>query len=61
MARILVVDDEVTSIAILRKVLEDAGHNVTTVVDGEKAIEKIKEFKYDILLTDFNMPGMNGI
>ncbi|MCX6158338.1 MAG: sigma-54 dependent transcriptional regulator [Ignavibacteriota bacterium] len=61
MARILVVDDEVTSIAILRKVLEDAGHKVTTVVDGEKAIEKIKEFKFDILLTDFNMPGMNGI
>lgn len=61
MARILVVDDEVTSIAILRKVLEDAGHKVTTVIDGEKAIEKIKEFKFDILLTDFNMPGMNGI
>ena len=61
MARISVVDDEVTSIAILKKVLEDAGHKVTTVVDGEKAIEKIKEFKYDILLTDFNMPGMNGI
>lgn len=61
MARILVVDDEITSIAILRKVLEDAGHSVTTVNNGEKAIEKIKEFKYDILLTDFNMPGMNGI
>ncbi|MCE1166115.1 MAG: sigma-54 dependent transcriptional regulator [Bacteroidetes bacterium] len=61
MARILVVDDELTSIAILRKVLEDAGHSVTTVNNGENAIEKIKEFKYDILLTDFNMPGMNGI
>ncbi len=61
MARILVVDDEVTSIAILKKVLEEAGHKVTTVVDGEAAIDKIKEFKYDILLTDFNMPGMNGI
>jgi DNA-binding NtrC family response regulator len=61
MARILVVDDELTSIAILRKVLEDAGHNVTTVNSGENAIEKIREFKYDILLTDFNMPGMNGI
>ena len=42
MARILVVDDELTSIAILKKVLEDAGHKVTTVIDGEKAIEKIK-------------------
>jgi len=61
MARILVVDDELTSIAILSRVLEDAGHRVTSVNDGEKAIERIKEFKYDILLTDFNMPGMNGI
>lgn len=61
MAKILVVDDEITSITILKKVLEDAGHRVTTVSDGTKAMEKIKEFKYDILLTDFNMPGMNGI
>jgi len=61
MARILVVDDEFTSIAILKKVLEEAGHRVTTVSNGEKAIEQINEFKYDILLTDFNMPGMNGI
>jgi DNA-binding NtrC family response regulator len=61
MAKILVVDDEITSITILKKVLEDAGHRVTTVSDGNKALEKIKEFKYDILLTDFNMPGMNGI
>ncbi|MBI5402460.1 MAG: sigma-54-dependent Fis family transcriptional regulator [Ignavibacteriae bacterium] len=61
MAKILVVDDEITSITILKKVLEDAGHRVTTVSDGAKALEKIKEFKYDILLTDFNMPGMNGV
>jgi len=61
MAKILVVDDEITSITILKKVLEDAGHRVTTVSDGNKALEKIKEFKYDILLTDFNMPGMNGV
>ena len=61
MAKILVVDDEITSITILKKVLEDAGHAVTTVTEGNTAIEKIREFKYDILLTDFNMPGMNGI
>jgi DNA-binding NtrC family response regulator len=61
MAKILVVDDEITSITILKKVLEDAGHRVTTVSDGNMAMEKIKEFKYDIMLTDFNMPGMNGI
>ena len=61
MAKILVVDDEITSITILKKVLEDAGHRVTTVSEGNKALEKIREFKYDILLTDFNMPRMNGV
>lgn len=61
MARILVVDDEATSIAIMKKVLEDAGHTVTSVSNGEMAMDKIREFKYDIMLTDFNMPGMNGI
>ncbi len=61
MAKILVVDDELTSITILRKVLEDAGHRVTTVSNGNMAMEKIKEFKYDIMLTDLNMPGMNGV
>ena len=61
MGRILVVDDEITTVAILKKLLEDSGHKVSTVTNGEMAIERINEFKYDILLTDFNMPGMNGI
>lgn len=61
MANILVVDDELTSIAIIRKVIEDVGHKVTTVSNGNDALEKLKEYKYDIMITDFNMPGMNGI
>ena len=61
MGRILVVDDEATTVAILKKVLEDVGHVVSTVTNGEMALERINEFKYDVLVTDFNMPGMNGI
>lgn len=61
MGRILVVDDEATTVVILRKVLEDAGHVVSAVSNGEMAIERINEFKYDVMITDFNMPGMNGI
>jgi DNA-binding NtrC family response regulator len=61
MANILVVDDELTSIAILKKVLVDAGHNVTTVSEPQSALEKTMQYKYDIMLTDFNMPNMNGI
>jgi DNA-binding NtrC family response regulator len=61
MANILVVDDELTSIAIMKKVLEDSGYNVTTVSNATAALEKTTQYKYDIMLTDFNMPGMNGI
>ncbi len=61
MAKILVVDDEVTSAAIMKKVLEEDGHEVTTVTDGNVALEKVKQYDFDVLVTDFNMPKMNGM
>jgi DNA-binding NtrC family response regulator len=61
MAKILVVDDEVTSAAIMKKVLEQEGHDVTTVTDGKTALEKVKQYDFDALVTDFNMPKMNGM
>ncbi len=61
MAKILVVDDEVTSAAIMKKVLEEEGHDVTTVTDGKIALEKVKQYDFDIVVTDFNMPKMNGM
>jgi len=59
--QILLVDDELTSLAILRKILGIAGYEVTTAQNGEEAIIKVKEKKFDIVITDFNMPGMSGI
>lgn len=61
MAKILVVDDDVTSVAIMRKVLEDSGHEVVSVSDGKAALNRIEKYKFDVMVTDFNMPGMNGI
>ena len=61
MAKILVVDDEIISVTIIKSVLEQAGHTVSTANDGESALDVIKRVKFDIVLTDFNMPGMNGI
>lgn len=61
MAKILVVDDEIISVTIIKSVLEQAGHSVSTANDGESALDVIKRVKFDIVLTDFNMPGMNGI
>ena len=61
MAKILVVDDDVTSVAIMRKVIEDSGHEVVSVSDGKAALSRIEKYKFDVMVTDFNMPGMNGI
>jgi DNA-binding NtrC family response regulator len=61
MANILLVDDDVASIAILKKYIEEAEHNVTAVFDAKSAMDKIRHFKYDIVITDFNMPDMDGI
>ena len=59
--KILVVDDEKTTQRILKKVLTNAGFEVTTASDGKDALKKIKEYNYDVLLTDLNMPRLNGI
>jgi DNA-binding NtrC family response regulator len=61
MANILLVDDDVASIAVLKKYIEEAGHTVTAVFDAKSALDKIRHFKYDIVITDFNMPDVNGI
>jgi len=61
MAKILIVDDDNVTLSILKQVLYKANHDVTTAIDGEEAIQYVKETLYDIIVTDFNMPGMNGI
>ncbi len=60
-ARILVVDDEEIVLSLARDALEDAGYLVELAKDGEKALALIEKEKFDFLLTDIRMPGMNGI
>lgn len=61
MAKILIVDDDNVTLSILKQVLYKANHEVTTAIDGEEAIQYVRNTVYDIIVTDFNMPGMNGI
>lgn len=61
MKKILVVDDENTSQQIIKRVLESADNDVTIVSDGFEALTKMKKVKYDVIVTDLNMPDMNGI
>lgn len=59
--KILLVDDEDHLQEVLGLLLELDGHQVTTAFSGEQAIEHSKEGKFDLVITDFKMPGMNGM
>ena len=60
MKRILIADDEPHLIRVLRLGLEKAGYSVSAVADGERALAKIRETVPDVLITDIEMPRMNG-
>lgn len=57
---ILVVDDSQVDRSNLEKVLSDAGYQVSTAIDGEKALESIKNSRPDLVMMDVNMPVMDG-
>ena len=59
--KVLLVDDEITSLAIMKKMLSGEGYDVNTANNGEEALSKANLMKYDIVITDFNMPGISGI
>ena len=59
---VLLVDDDVAVRTVLGEQLREMGFSVDEVADGSSAIEKLKgNGGYDVLLTDFAMPGMNGL
>jgi two-component system NtrC family response regulator len=59
--RILIVDDEKVQLEMLEGFLVKQGYEVTAAEDGQKALEKFKSGTFDLVLTDFRMPGMDGI
>lgn len=60
-ARILVVDDEKKMCDSLQTLLSKAGYQVTTVVKGEEAIQKIDKNVFDLVITDIKMPRVDGL
>ena len=58
--RLLLVEDEPTQRMMLERQLTKAGYLVETAENGEQALKKILEGQYQILLTDWDMPGMDG-
>ena len=59
--KVLVVDDEKLIVKGVRFSLEQDGMEVDCAYDGEEAVEKAKEKKYDIILLDLMLPKMDGL
>ena len=58
--KILVAEDSVTSRMLLKSILESAGFQVTTAVDGVEAFASLRVDEFDLLVSDIDMPRMNG-
>ena len=58
---VLVVDDEVVVLTVLREILRRGGYRVTTAASAEEAIEMMQKRRFDLVLTDKNLPGASGL
>lgn len=59
--RILLVDDDPVVRTMLQEYLETYGHSVETAANGYEALTKIDQAGYDAVVTDYNMPDLNGL
>lgn len=59
--KILLADDSVTAQSMGRRILTDAGYEVTTVSNGSAALKRIAESKPDLIVLDVYMPGYGGL
>lgn len=60
-SRVLVVDDDPQIRRVLRTTLVAQGYEVHDAGTGENALERIRSTKFDLIILDMNMPGMDGI
>jgi CheY-like chemotaxis protein len=60
-ARILVVDDEENIRLLFKEELEEEGFEVDLASNGIEALDKLKKGRFDLVVLDIKMPGMDGI
>ena len=61
MARILIVDDSASMRNMVTATLQSAGHQIKDAADGQQALTTAKGDSFDAVITDLNMPVMNGL
>lgn len=61
MKRIMTVDDSATIRQMVALTLRDAGYEVVEAIDGRDALERLARESVDMLITDLNMPNLDGV
>lgn len=59
--RVLIADDDPIAVELLRDALADAGHEVACATDGREALERLRHDPFQVLITDWEMPELDGI
>lgn len=60
LAKILIIDDNKIEQDVLKEYLEDDGYDIDSELDGKNGVERLKNNKYDLIILDVMLPGMNG-
>lgn len=60
MARILIVDDDTEIVSLLVEILKHDGHEVGSAGEPVEGMQKAREFKPDLIVLDYHMPGTTG-
>lgn len=61
MASVLVIEDEAAVRKVVTRMLDRVGHEVIEAMDGKEGLRMFEEAPTDLVITDINMPGMDGI
>jgi len=59
--KILIAEDDLVALALLQGILEENGHEVVAVTDGQQAMEKLYSQELNVVISDWEMPQMNGL
>src|SRR5438046_10697575 len=57
---VLIIDDNRDGLLVRRSLLEELGYNVETAIDGEEGLKLFQTARFDVVVTDFRMPRMDG-
>ncbi|MGH2363684.1 MAG: response regulator transcription factor [Chloroflexota bacterium] len=60
-ARVVIVDDEPSLIKFVSQSLRARGYDVADAANGLEGVDRVKEYKPDLVILDINMPGMDGL